>query len=159
MADGRVRPILGALHEAVLHRVAPAIPDVRRVVGLVADVALPGAALPDPALASGGVARAQRPGGKPAREARLDEAPAGGGVGVALGQRPDGVEMVGQHHPGVDPERPLGPRRPHRLAQRPDLRHEEPAAPLGEGQREEDRGPGHAGAEVARHGARLPAAA
>ena len=46
----RIRPILGPLHEPVLDRVHPTIPDVRCVIRRVADVVLPEPGLPQPDL-------------------------------------------------------------------------------------------------------------
>ncbi len=89
----------------MLDRVDHAILDVARVVGLIADQMLPEPALPDAAFAAPGTDGAQallprqRFG-----EMRLDQPSAGGKVGVAGRQRPDGMEMVRKHHHGIDLE-------------------------------------------------------
>lgn len=58
--DGRTEPVLGAHDQAILHRIDPAIAQMRREVGLVADMVLPIPTLPESALAVRDVASPPR---------------------------------------------------------------------------------------------------
>ena len=91
-----------------------------------------------------GLASADRPATR--AKPRLDQPPAGRVIGVTLGQGPKGVQVIGQHHPGFDPERPFVLRRPHRLAQGGDLIDQEPRPSIRQSDGEEDGRTGGAGA-------------
>src|SRR5215218_4838445 len=100
-----MRPIAHARDEAVLQRVDVTIFDVARIVGLTADEMLPEPPLPDAALVAG-----DANGVEPlilrqcSCEPALDQAPARGEIVIAGWQRPDRMQMIGQHDEGVDRE-------------------------------------------------------
>ena len=107
---GAVRPIAGAGDGAVPDRVVMNAIEMRAEIALVRDGAFPIAPRPDRPLALGGtrsgavaiVRRGNRP-----RERRFDEADAGRIVTVALGQRPEEMQMIRQDDLGLDDERSL----------------------------------------------------
>ena len=82
------------------------------VISAIPNPVLPIAPLPDAALALDLVADADPFAFRQApAEPGLDQPPAGREIGIALGQGPDRVEMVRQHHHRVDAEGPLVERR------------------------------------------------
>ena len=129
--------------------------DVRVVIAVVVDEVFPKSALPDPALA--GAAAARRVGGlrQPARERRLDQPPAGREVVIAFRQRPDAMQMIGQHADGDRLERQASSAVPKRGAQRADVLDEQTAAPVGEIDREEISSAGFVEASVFGHRRRM----
>ena len=117
---------------------------MRREISLVVDVMLPEALLPQRALASCHMAWAPRTRLDPTREPRLDEAPSRGVIRVLLGHPPDAVQMVRQHHPCLDAERPFGAGVADGLAQPLHFRDQQVRSALGQRDREEDRDAGAA---------------
>lgn len=105
----------------MLDRIDPALLYMRPKVGLVTDMPLPEPALPDSPFLPGLVAWTKRPQGQAAREPRLDQPPPHRIVRVALGQGPDRMQMVRQHHPGIDLDGPFGARPPNRVSQGADM--------------------------------------
>src|SRR5262245_19452100 len=100
-----MRPIVYAADEAVLERIVPAILDVARVVGFVADKVLPEAALPDAAfIARDADSAAPLRLRQCLREAALDQSPARREVAIARRQGPDRMQMIGQYDEGIDLE-------------------------------------------------------
>jgi len=71
------------------------------------------------------------------RDMRLDPPPAAGEVGIALRQRPDGMQVVRQDHNGVDGERTLVPRDTERVPQGAHVMHQHRGCPVRERDREE----------------------
>jgi hypothetical protein len=73
------------------------------VIGIVADGVFPEAALPDAAFGFGGAACGAGFGfWDGSGEFGFDDLPACGEIGVAFGQGPEAVRVVGQDDPGVD---------------------------------------------------------
>ena len=99
----RIRPVSHASHQSVLDWIEMNVVDVPCVVALIAQRVLPIAALPDSTFAFAQAAwRNPFAGGESAREWGLDQPPTGREVGVIVWQRPDGMEMIGQHHDCFD---------------------------------------------------------
>ena len=155
--DRRIGPCLRARDESVFHRVMPAILNVRGVVLRVSDVVLPIAALPDPALHPGHVARTQRPLRETSGKPRLDQPPARREIAIPLGQGPDAVHVVRQNHPGVDREGALAPRGNDGPAQAVDLTHQKIRPTLGQCHGKEDGRARRPRSDVIRHPPRGPA--
>jgi hypothetical protein len=76
---------------------------------------------------------------------RLDRPAPKGILRVPLLQGPHRVQLIWQDDPGVDPERALRPRRPHRLAQRAHPLYQYPRTTVGQGHGEEDGSTGNTG--------------
>jgi hypothetical protein len=96
-----VRPIAYARHMAVLDRIEMDIIDVPLQVSLVANRMLPIATLPNPPLPVGNFARGDwHPAWKPPRKPRLDHIPAQREITVVRRERPDCMQMIGQHANG-----------------------------------------------------------
>jgi hypothetical protein len=94
----------------VLDRVDVDVIDVTGEVALVTNRMFPVTALPYPALAFGRAAAGDALAcGQTSRERRLDQPPAHGKIGIALRQRPDRMQMIGQHDDRVDLERVSSP--------------------------------------------------
>ncbi len=86
-------------------RVEVDVVHVGRIVVVVADGVLPESPLPDAAFGFGGAACGAGFGFRDGSgEFGFDDLPAGGKVGVAFGQGPEAVRVVGQDDPGVDVE-------------------------------------------------------
>jgi hypothetical protein len=101
----------------VLHRTEVNVIEVTHEVVLVAQRVLPIPPLPNTALAFGGAAsRVPFDSRQTVREAAFDQAPAGGEIRIAIGQRPDCMQMIGKDHGGFDRE---GMSRPHLAKRRP----------------------------------------
>jgi hypothetical protein len=90
---------------------------------------LPEATLPDAAFScypsDGGQPFRRR---QATREERLYHTPSGREVVIADGKRPYGVQVVGQHDPGIDDERARTSNAPNRIAQHVDAFVEESIA-------------------------------
>src|SRR5690606_4298250 len=90
--DGRMRPVAGAAHVAMLHRIDVDVVDMRPQVTLIANSMLPEPALPDAAFtfvfAAGGnhLSLWNRSG-----ESALDQGPAPGEIRIVFRQRPYGM--------------------------------------------------------------------
>lgn len=104
-----IRPIAGMLDKPVFHRIEPTSPDVIVPILFVADVVFQKPPLPHPMLAPPPVTFPPRDRRHRARKPGLDHAPPHRKIRVPLGQRPDAMPMVRQHHPRVDPARPFDP--------------------------------------------------
>jgi len=79
------------------------------IIRIVANHVLPKTPLPDAPLAPFNAAgRARFGGGDAARKMPLDQAPAKRIIGILRWQRPNTMQMIGQHHDGVEPERMSG---------------------------------------------------
>lgn len=90
---------------AVFDRVEVDVVHMGGVIGIVADGVFPEAALPDAAFGFGGAACGAGFGFRDGSgEFGFDDLPAGGEVGVAFGESPEAVRVVGQDDPGVDVE-------------------------------------------------------
>lgn len=120
---GRVRPFTCSVYQAVLHRVEVDVIHVLREIRFVPDLMLPKAPLSQRRFMLLVLRRRrcrQRTHLRPAGFGHLafDDAPALAKVSVVLRQRPDGVHVVGQHHPSVNCERQGVPRVLNSAAQR-----------------------------------------
>jgi hypothetical protein len=112
-------PIAHAGDKAMLERIDPAIFDVARVIGFVADQVLPEAALPDAALVArdaNGTASLQLR--QTLREAALDQPPTGREVAIAWRQLQDRMQVIWQDDECADFEVVGLSRGGDRLAQR-----------------------------------------
>src|SRR5579864_2884754 len=100
-----MRPIPHPRDEAMLERIDPAIFDMARIIGLVADQVLPETPLPDAALVARDTNFAApllfRQG---LREAGLDQPPARREVTVGRRQRRRRVQVIGQDDEWVEVE-------------------------------------------------------
>jgi hypothetical protein len=150
--DRRIGPIDRPLDQSVLHRIAPAIGQMRAVVSFVADHVFPEPPLPEAAFALGRLARGsahlQADGmGKP----RLDLPPPGRIVRVPFRQGPDRMQMVRQNHHRIAPDRVL--RRRPRIGgpQQRDMVSQDGPPATGKVDGEEIAGSGNPDAAVARH--------
>src|SRR6266436_3197900 len=79
--------------------------EVTHEVVLVAQRMLPIPPLPNTALAFGGAAsRDPFDSRQTVRKAAFDQAPAGGEIRIAIGQRPDCMQVIGKDHGGCERE-------------------------------------------------------
>ena len=122
----------------MFHRVDVAIFDVAAIVVIVPDQVLPETALPDPPFAARPTNFAS-PLGRRHRlgEDDLDLSPAGRKIGVAFGQSPNRVNVVGQHDERVNAKWMPVKGAAGRFTQRLDLVGEETAATIEQVRREE----------------------
>jgi hypothetical protein len=117
-----IRPIADAGDQAVLDRIDIAIRDVAAEILIVADQVFPKPALPDASFAARNAHRASRLGvGDGFRKDDFDQPPAQRKIGVDGRQRPNRMDMIGQHHHSVDRKRAARLRKPRRRAQRVDM--------------------------------------
>jgi hypothetical protein len=153
-----VWPFRDAPNVVVFHRIEVNVIDMGREVIVVADHVLPVTALPDASLAAAGAGLGSPlAAGQGAGEDRLDQPPAGRKIVVAGWQRPDAVEVIGKHHPGVDGERAAAAGDANRLAQSVNVANEEVvAAPLEQVDGEEIASAFDAMATVVGNGASAP---
>ena len=140
---------------AVPDRVEVDVIDVGREILVVADRMLPEPALPDAALAAPQpYLRAPLASGQATGENRLDQAPAGREVRIALRQRPNAVEVIGEDDPGVDRERVAAAGDTNGVPEQVDTPNEEVvAAPLEQVDGEEIASAGDTVATVVGNGA------
>ena len=96
------------------------------ILGLVPETALPYASF----AFCNSDARPPLGTGQRLYKANLDRLPAIGKIVVARRQRPDGMHVVWQHHPGIDMERPVPFCCTHRLAQFANMPHQQIQTPL-----------------------------
>ena len=118
----RIGPIAHPVNMAMFHRVMVDVIEMPGIVGLVAQGMFPKSALPYPppplsqtrtAPALFATARSQISRG----EFLLDPAPPRRIPAIALRQRPNGVQMVGEQHQGIDAKRPASAAFAHRRPQ------------------------------------------
>ena len=147
-----VRPIAHARDEAVLERIDVAIFDMARIVGLVADQVLPEPALPDAAFVARDADSTEpflfR---KRSRESSLYQSPARRKIMIARRQLPDGMQMVGQYHEGIDREGMVLACYGNGLAQALDEIDEQGFLPLQQVDGEEPAATRNEGATIIRH--------
>src|SRR5262249_27889734 len=123
---GAIRPVASARDEPVLYRIEVNVVDMARKIGLVADCVLPIAPLPYSLFPLSAFARAPvRIGRQTAGEVVLDQAPAAGKIRIVYGQRPDGVQVIGQHADRDCLKRIALLRPSVGVAQPPDMAHEQ----------------------------------
>jgi len=100
-----IGPVCRTMHPAVLYRIEMDVVDMPREIGVIADLMFPVAALPDAAFSFGASAGVRGFGaGQLSREARFDQRPAQGEVGVAGRQAPDGVQVFRKDDHGQEVE-------------------------------------------------------
>jgi len=104
--DGPMKRTIGPIARpgdiTVLDRVVMNVIHMPLPIGFVPQVMLPEASLPDapfPLCALRGPDAAHRDTGG---EFAFDDHPSGGEIRIPLRQAPDGVQMIGQHHNGID---------------------------------------------------------
>lgn len=145
-------------HQSVLHGIVVDVVEVPRQVRVVADRVLPKPPLPNPASAISLMRRtlllfdATR--GEPClSETLLHQCPSFGEVRVAVRQRPDRVQMVGQKYERLDVKRPalLAPVKGFAQTSTRHLVTQEAGAVLRH-QREEEGSTRHNGAAIPGHG-------
>ena len=159
-------PILRLRDKPVLHRIEPAMPQMRRHIGFVANVMLPKTSLPNARITFSDLRRATQGGVPPHRctaggvkphptetpaETRFDGTHACAIIPVSRGQGPDAMHVVRQNDPGVDPEGSFGPRHGDGLAQSLHFIAQKRSAVTLQGHGEKDRSAGDSGAKIARH--------
>src|SRR5712671_2285362 len=88
-----VRPVDNTRDMSVLDRIEVDVVDIALQIGIIANGVLPIATLPDALLSLAHLACGSRQGSKAAREAALDQAPAGGKISVSFRNR---VNVIGQ---------------------------------------------------------------
>src|ERR1700738_4155637 len=146
-------PIADAGDQAVLDRIDVAVLDVAAEILFVADQVFPEPTLPDAAFAARNANRAaQFSLGNNLGEVDLDQPPAQREIGVAGRQCPNRVDMIGQHHHGVNRERVARLREPRRLAQHLDMVCQQAPTPVEQIYSEEPASTGHERAAIIRHG-------
>ena len=98
-------PILHTPDMLVLDRIEVNVIDVPREIALVAQCVLPVTSLPNTAFVLAGAAcRNLLLRRKSTRECRLYQPPASREISIAIGQGPHGMQMIRQHHDGIDGE-------------------------------------------------------
>ena len=133
-----MRPIDRVAYVAMLDRIEVHVIDMAAEVIIVADQVFPIPPLPDAALALGDTTIAPPFAlGHCAGEAGLDQPPSQGMVGIVRRQRPDGVQVFGQHHHGVDCERMSKLYMANGITQLIDAVGQKGRSPIGEIDREE----------------------
>ena len=150
--ERRIRLIRRVLHQAVLHRVEMRVIHVGRIIDAIADRVLPKPSLPNPALTL--VLSNRRPTlsrWNRLREQFLQFPPSPREFIIVRWKRPNAVHMVRQYNPGVDMERRSPPNIPHGLPERIDVRHQKPAAPVKQVDREKVSPSGRPIATIIRH--------
>ena len=95
-------PLVRAGHVTVFDRVGVYVIDVTPPIVLIAGNMLPEAALPDTLFTLGVFGWIDLAGRQARREFAFDDSPSAGEIRLTLRQAPDGVQMVGKHHNGVD---------------------------------------------------------
>ena len=120
--EARTRPSVETLRQPVLDRIVVNVVAVSFVFHFITDRMLPEASLPHaapPVLAPAVGDRLLTPGDRQPRlrERLFQEGPATGEVAVAVGQRPNGMQVVRQHDDRTNLERPARGRRSQRFAQ------------------------------------------
>src|SRR5205085_3689690 len=96
--EAAMRPIANLPYMPMLNGIEVNVVDMTLQVGIVANGVLPKTTLPNSSLTSGNLAgAAPHVAGQTARESAFDQAPAQREIGVALRQRPDGIQMIGQY--------------------------------------------------------------
>jgi hypothetical protein len=91
--------------------------------------------LPEPALPDAAFSALPSHDGQPfyrrqtAHEEELDQTPPHRKIVIARRQRPDGVQVLRQHDPGIDGERPGSPNTSNRVAQKVDALCQQSIAP------------------------------
>ena len=143
-----MRPILGPFDKSMLHRIGVAISDMRTVIRVVPDVMLPESPLPHAAFAPRDMARPSHSLGHLQCESRLDHTPPRREIRIAFRQRPHAVQVIRQHHLGVNRKWPLDPRDPHRIAQPVDFTYEQIRTPIRQPDGKEVRGARDQGAMI-----------
>jgi hypothetical protein len=114
-----MRPIADAFDQTVFHGIDVAIFDMARVIDFIADQVLPKS---DAAFAARDANVAEPlPFWKGRCKTALDQPPPHREIAIVRRQGPDRMQMLGQHHEGIDREGMIAPRRGDRLAQQSDL--------------------------------------
>jgi hypothetical protein len=111
--DPRDQPVLDRVEMQVIH--APL------EIGIVSNLMFPEPALPNaaftPHCSRGAQPRVVLQGVRGLAAELFDHVPAQAIIAIVFGQRPDGVQVVGQQHPGIDAERMVCARACHRVTQ------------------------------------------
>ena len=150
--ERRMRPIADARDQAVLDRIDITVLDVAAEILVVADQVFPKPTLPDASFAARKAHRASQLGLRNGfGEVDFDQPPTQRKIGVAGRQRPNRVDMIGQHHHGVDRKGVARPRKPRRLAQHVDIVRQK-ASPVQQIDGEEPASAGYKGTAIIRHG-------
>ncbi len=133
-----MRPVDNTRDMSVLDRIEMDIVDIALQIGIIANGVLPIATLPDALLSLARLACGSRQGGKAAREAALDQAPAGGKISVSFRQCPNRVNVIGQDadRDGFEWAALLDGSIDN--SQSINLVHQQPARPVGENDGEEE---------------------
>ena len=98
-------PIPDPRYKSMLDRIDMDVIDMTPTIVLIADRVLPITPLPDAALPLGGTASRNRlTGCAVARKRRLNQPPARCKIPVALGERPDRMQMIRENNYRVDRE-------------------------------------------------------
>ena len=103
-AETGMRPIHRPVHQSMSNRILMNVFDVRNIIPLVTNKMLPEPVLPNLALLrirKRTSSHAIRESVIPARKFLLDQHPSNGKIAVAIGKRPNGMQMVGQDHIGI----------------------------------------------------------
>jgi hypothetical protein len=147
----RVRPVLYARDQAVLHRVDVDVIDVPREVAVVRNCMFPKPTLPQRILALAIVSNRFAYGDHLMGEDTLDAPPATGEIRVTGRQSHDDMQMVGENNDSIDREWPFLASRAKRGAQCRDSLDQHARPPIEERHGEEERSAGNEVAPVANH--------
>lgn len=147
-----MQPLGYRLHPAVFDRIEMNVIEMPRVIVVVANRMLPEAALPDAPFATarsypGSLLRTW----DRLHEADLDRLPSVGEILNPGRQCLHAVQVVGQHHPGVDVKGPLLAGQSYGFAQCVDVANQEVRASLQQIHGEEVGASGHAIPAIVRH--------
>ena len=133
-----MRPVDNTRDMSVLDRIEMDIVDMALQIGIIANGVLPIATLPDTLLSLAHLACGSRQGSKAAREAALDQAPAGGKISVSFRQCPNRVNVIGQDADRDGFERAALLDGSIDNSQSINLVQQQPARPVGENDGEEE---------------------
>ena len=137
----------------MLHRIEVDVIDVTLEVSVVADCMLPKPSLPDSRFAPLYLApRSQLRRRQLAGKSAFDLPPAGGKIGIAWRQCPNGVEMVRQDADGVRFKRPARLDRTINLPQAGDALDQQIAGAVSKHDREKEHPAADSRAPISRHG-------
>jgi hypothetical protein len=116
-----MRPIAHSSDQSMLHRIEMNVINVPLEVGLIADCVLPKATLPKPRFAIAGSHDHHTGLDDRSRKASFDQTQSIRKISVAIGQRHYEMQVVRQHHSGINCKRALAPCGRSGTAQRLDM--------------------------------------
>lgn len=145
----RIRPFHRARYVTMLAGIPMNVVHVPRKIVIVPNQMFPITSLPDTPLSLGNTAGIDPlTWRQAARNPRLDQRPAAGIIHIPVGQGPQGVEVVGQDHDGIDGKGVTFPHTAHHSAQNVHVFNQQATPPIDQIDREEIGGTRHMGTTV-----------